>query len=130
MTFGGKKTSDTDGPAAIPRFLVGKSIKPFITNELTDLLGNPFEYRPVHGGRNAIGHEATLLPKICSAILEARYAKAIQAPIRLTNRTILGASQAQETAKGKPKGKGEGKGTIGDRIEVEDQEGITPKQTP
>ena len=31
---------------------------------------------------------------------------------------------------GKPQGKGKGKGTIGDRIEVEDQEGITPKQSP
>ena len=36
----------------------------------------------------------------------------------------------QANAKGKPKGKGKGKGIIGDRIEVKDQEGITPKQTP
>lgn len=33
---------------------------------------SPLQYKPKHGGRTAYGYEATLLPRICEVILDAR----------------------------------------------------------
>lgn len=62
------------GVQKLPRFLSAKSIKPFISNDLMARLNRPIEYQPEHGGRTAFGYEATILPEICEAILDAERA--------------------------------------------------------
>lgn len=54
--------------------LLGNSlIKPFISSELAMELENPISFiRPGRGGKIAQGYEATILPKLCDVILEAR----------------------------------------------------------
>lgn len=68
---------EDDGGAQVPRFLDSPAIKSRIPSELTEGLQNPIAYRPKHGGRHANGYEASILPKICVAILEAKDAKAL-----------------------------------------------------
>lgn len=67
-----------DGGAQIPRFLESTSIRSRLSTDLLEGLARPVVFRPKHGGRAANGYEATLLPKICNAILEARDAGALQ----------------------------------------------------
>lgn len=62
------------GAPQLPPFLASPAIRPFISNDLMVLLISPVQYRPKHGGRTAFGYEATLLPKICEVILDARKA--------------------------------------------------------
>ncbi len=53
--------------------LGAKNIKPHISNELAMALDSPLRFvRPGRGGKLAVGYEATILPDICDAILEAR----------------------------------------------------------
>jgi hypothetical protein len=50
-----------------------KAITPYINNELAMVLQNPLRFiRPGRGGKIALGFEATILPDICNAVLEAR----------------------------------------------------------
>lgn len=53
------------------KFLGTKSIKPFVSNELENMIKNPIQFTPPSGGK-AYGYEATILPEICDAVLEAR----------------------------------------------------------
>ena len=54
-------------------FLNQKAIMPFISNELAMEISTPIAFiRPGRGGVPANGYEATFLPKLCDAILEAR----------------------------------------------------------
>jgi hypothetical protein len=54
-------------------FLSGESIKPYIDNELAMELLDPLRFiRPGRGGKSALAYEATILPRLCDAILEAR----------------------------------------------------------
>lgn len=59
--------------AILKDFLTQNTVKVFIPNDLaTDLL-EPLRFiRPGRGGKPALAYEATLLPKICDAMLEAR----------------------------------------------------------
>lgn len=59
---------------ALLRGFMGKgNLKPYIRNDLAMALQNPFRFvRPGRGGKVAVGFEATILPDICDAILEAR----------------------------------------------------------
>ena len=66
------------GGAVLPGFWAIKNLKPFIDNELAAALATPIEYLPPHGGRSALGIEATYLPKICDVWLQARRARALQ----------------------------------------------------
>ena len=79
---GGKRTGTSGrapaGAPQLPSFLTSAAIKPFIPNELTARLISPLVYRPKHGGRTAFGYEATLLPEICSVILDAQKAEALR----------------------------------------------------
>jgi hypothetical protein len=59
------------GGARIPSFLDSKSVKAFISDDLISALSSPIYYRRKVGAP-AFGYEATLLPKICNAILDAR----------------------------------------------------------
>jgi hypothetical protein len=51
--------------------LASESIKPFIPKDLLVPLLSPVLYKPQHGGRAAVGYEASLLPQICEVILDA-----------------------------------------------------------
>lgn len=55
--------------ADLPVFLSAKNISSNLPNSLVVALTNPILYRPKSGGRTAHGVEATLLPKICNALL-------------------------------------------------------------
>jgi len=66
------------GASTLPSFLASANLKPFIDNDLLVRVISPAQYRPFHRGRTAFGYEATLLPKICEVILEARKAKALK----------------------------------------------------
>ncbi len=53
--------------------LRAKSIKPYVSNDLAMAIKNPIRFvRPGRGGKLAVGYEATMLPEICDAMLEAR----------------------------------------------------------
>lgn len=66
---GGGRTAD--GSFQLPPFLASASLRPFISNDLLVPLMSPILYKPKHGGRAAVGYEATLLPQICEVILDA-----------------------------------------------------------
>jgi len=70
---------DFMGAPQLPAVLMSANVKPFISNELMVRLISPIQYRPKHGGRTAFGYEATLLPLICEAILDAQKADALKA---------------------------------------------------
>lgn len=57
----------------LKEFLAQDKIKSFIDNELAMELLSPLRFiRPGRGGVPAVAYEATILPKICDAVLEAR----------------------------------------------------------
>ena len=59
----------------VERFLSGVALKPYIHNDLLNAIRNPVPFRvKVHGAgmRRALGYEATALPAICEAVLQAR----------------------------------------------------------
>ncbi len=80
--FGGKRggshwkriKENPDG-ANLPVFLSAKNIFPFINSELLDGLGRRRLYKSSSGGGASHGIEASLLPKICNALLKLRDAK-------------------------------------------------------
>lgn len=61
----------------MPPFLASSLMRPFISGELMALLISPVRYKPKLGGRYALGYEATILPKICEVILDARNAEVL-----------------------------------------------------
>lgn len=74
-TFGGKQFQREEGedPAdKLPFFLTGKSLDPFISNELRLLISEPKVY--IQNGAKAHGIDATALPGICEVWLKAREA--------------------------------------------------------
>lgn len=73
-TTGAPKRGEEDGARQLPYILASEAVRPFISAELMARLNFPREYRPKHGGRTAFGHEASLLPDICGAILDAQKA--------------------------------------------------------
>lgn len=64
-----------EGGARIPRFAASKAIKPFISSDLMHGLTTPILFSS--GGADAYGFSATILPKICEAVLDARRAGAL-----------------------------------------------------
>lgn len=59
--------------ALLKNFLRHKALIPYINSKLAMELNTPLRFiRPGRGGRLAVGYEATILPKICDIILEAR----------------------------------------------------------
>lgn len=60
------------GGDRITNFVNTKSISPFATNNLREMIINPIKFRAQ--GSMAYGYEATILPEICDAVLEARNA--------------------------------------------------------
>jgi P63C domain len=73
-----------DDSGDLPSFLIAKSLKPFISDELRTLVSSSRNYRDPRGGPIRVGLEATLLPKVCEVWLRARDANAltkIQRPV-------------------------------------------------
>jgi len=66
------------GAPKLPTIMASRSLEPFIDADLSARLTSPIEYRPQHGGRTALGYEATLLPRMCAAILDAKKANALK----------------------------------------------------
>lgn len=57
----------------LKEFLSQEGIKPYIGDDLARELSNPLRFiRPGRGGVPAAAYEATILPRICDSILEAR----------------------------------------------------------
>jgi hypothetical protein len=76
MSQGGRGYSTAQGDR-LTRFVTGKTIKPFISNELFNLISNPVRFRVIVegvGARTAYGYEATVLADLCEAVLRARTA--------------------------------------------------------
>ncbi len=67
-----------NGGRNLPRILGIPAVRPFISNELMAGAKEAYEFHPLHGGRTAFGYEATLLPMMCEAILDADKAAALK----------------------------------------------------
>ena len=61
----------------LTRFVGGKAINPFVSNDLTSRMNHPIRFRAPTGGTVATGYEAEILPDICDAVLAARRAGAL-----------------------------------------------------
>jgi len=61
----------------LPPFLATKSLQPFIDEDLRQST-MPVEFKPIKGSVT-LGYQATLLPKICEVMLQARDADALHA---------------------------------------------------
>lgn len=56
----------------LTKFVTGKAINPFISNELMEMITHPMKFRVPPKGSLAYGYEATILADLCDAVLEAR----------------------------------------------------------
>ncbi len=70
-----KRLKENQAGANLPVFLSAKNISPFIDHELIEGLNRRRLYKPKKGGGASPGIEATLLPKICNALLKVRDAE-------------------------------------------------------
>jgi hypothetical protein len=61
------------------QFATNKSLSPFIRNDLISRMENAVRFQAPTGGSPATGYEATILPDICDAVLDAREAGALRA---------------------------------------------------
>jgi len=83
ITQGGVLTAFTMSPGTatkgggdrIANFVNTKSVNPYASNELRDMIINPIKFRAQ--GSMAYGYDATILPEICDAVLEARKAETL-----------------------------------------------------
>jgi len=66
-------TAGRGGGDRLAKFVATKSISPFVSNELADMIRNPIRFQPPTGGV-AYGYEATFLADLCDSVLAARKA--------------------------------------------------------
>lgn len=59
-------------------FATGKALEPFVSKDLLSRMKEPVRFRAPSGGTMATGYEATILPDLCDAVLEARKAGALR----------------------------------------------------
>jgi hypothetical protein len=76
--LGMKYGTRAGGADRLTNFLKGRSISPFVPNELVALIESPIRFRHSGGGNLAYGYPATILADICDAVLAARKADALQ----------------------------------------------------
>lgn len=76
MSIGGA-TGGKQGDRLV-KFATGRAIKPFVSEELLARMNEPVRFRAPTGGFVATGYEATILPDLCDAVLEARKAEALR----------------------------------------------------
>jgi hypothetical protein len=67
-----------EGGAQLPLFVANKNIKPFVDQELADVLTNPIWYIPKGSGTKHKGIKAEVIPRICDVWLKARDAKKLR----------------------------------------------------
>jgi hypothetical protein len=63
-------TATKGGGDRLTNFTSTKSLTPFVSNNLRDMITNPIAFRAQ--GQLAYGYEATILPELCDAVLSAR----------------------------------------------------------
>jgi hypothetical protein len=63
-------TATKGGGDRIANFVNTKAISPFASNSLREMIKEPIRFKA--GGSLAYGYDATILPEICDAVLEAR----------------------------------------------------------
>jgi hypothetical protein len=73
----GRGSAGGGGGDRLASFLSSKSLSPFVSKELTEVINNPIRFRAPGGGL-AFGYPATILPDICDVVLAARKAGALQ----------------------------------------------------
>lgn len=76
--LGMKYGSRAGGADRLTSFVHGKTISPFINNDLLPLIENPIKFTHSSGGGVAFGYPATLLADLCDAILSARKSGTLQ----------------------------------------------------
>lgn len=69
-------SSPSGGSPQLPAFLASPAVRPFIPDDLLAPLISPVRYKRERGGQ-ALGYEATLLPRLCEVILDAKKAGAL-----------------------------------------------------
>lgn len=70
-------SASESGGNRLSRFIQGKAISPYVSEELMRIIENPVHFRHSGGGGTAFGYPATILPEICDAVLAARKADAL-----------------------------------------------------
>jgi hypothetical protein len=68
-----------EGAIPVPAFLAPANVQPYISDELRSQLADPITFRS-KGGALALGYEATILRKMCDAMLDARTAGVLRLP--------------------------------------------------
>lgn len=63
-------TATKGGGDRVANFIGTKSIKPFISDKLSQMITEPIRFK--YQGQLAYGYEATILPELCDAVLSAR----------------------------------------------------------
>lgn len=76
----GASKSREDGGEKLPFFVAANALRPFISNELLEVLENPIPYRHGKGGGIALGIPATALSQVCDVWLKARDAGVLSKP--------------------------------------------------
>jgi hypothetical protein len=97
VAFGQRSSSQgaaaaVEGARRVPAFLASKAIFPFVSEELLVLADNPVRFGGFLGGGAGLGYQATILPEICKAILQARGAQALkphQIPMAVAAEVLL-----------------------------------------
>lgn len=64
-------TAGRGGGDRLAKFAATKSISPFVSNDLAEVIKNPIIFQAPSGGK-AYGYEATVLADLCDVVLEAR----------------------------------------------------------
>lgn len=65
-------TATKGGPDRLANFVGTKSINPFVSDTLREMITKPIRFKA--NGQLAYGYEATILPELCDAVLSARQA--------------------------------------------------------
>jgi len=71
MSAGGEGNTG-QGNDRLARFVIGKRISQFISEELSSAIREPLKFRLPKGGLVANGYEATVLIELCNAVLRAQ----------------------------------------------------------
>jgi hypothetical protein len=67
-----QERDNSEPGAQLPLFVANKNIKPFVDEDLADVLRNPIWFVPQGSGTKNKGVRAELIPKICEVWLKAR----------------------------------------------------------
>lgn len=63
----------------LAQFITLNNIKPYIVKDLSNRINHPIKFTFIHGGKTAVGYDATILVDICNALIDARNAGVLKA---------------------------------------------------